>query len=72
MSAAPTIQIEVNGKPVTAPDQISVPEFLRTQELDPAKIIVEWNGRAQTREEAAGIRLSDGDRLEVVRLVAGG
>jgi len=72
MCAQRTIQLEVNGKPVTAPDQIPIPEFLRSQELDPAKIVVEWNGRAQTREEAARIRLSEGDRLEVVRLVAGG
>ena len=72
MSAPRTIQLEVNGKPVNAPDQIPIPEFLRSQELDPARIVVEWNGRAQTREEAGRICLSKGDRLELVRLVAGG
>ena len=72
MSAPRTIQLELNGKLVKDPDQIPIPESLRSQELDPARIVVEWNGRAQTRKEVRRICLSEGNRLELVRLVAGG
>ena len=67
-----TINIVVNGQPSPAPDQVSVPEFLKSQEINPDRVVVEWNGQAQTREESARTRLSDGDVLEVVRIVAGG
>lgn len=62
----------MNGQPMSAPDQVLIPDFLKDQEINPERVVVEWNGHAQTRSESASVKLSDGDRLEVVRIVAGG
>jgi thiamine biosynthesis protein ThiS len=70
--SSPTIQITVNGEPCNTAEGILIPDFLDSQEIRPDRVVVEWNGAAQTRAEAARIRLSAGDRLEVVRIVAGG
>lgn len=72
MSSGTPISVVVNGQPVETEDQILVPEFLRGQEMNPDRVVVELNGRAQTRTESSATRLSDGDKLEVVRIVAGG
>jgi thiamine biosynthesis protein ThiS len=67
-----TIEVVVNGKPLTTQNQILIPEFLKSQEINPERVVVEWNGKAQTRSESAQVRLSNGDVLEVIRIVAGG
>ncbi len=67
-----TIRLTVNGRPATAPAGIRIPDFLRAEGLDPQRVVVEWNGRAQTRAESAATTLADGDTLEIVRIVAGG
>lgn len=66
------IQITVNGQAVCTLDQISLPDFLQSQQIRPDRVVVEWNGQAQTRTESARTRLSQGDVLEVIRIVAGG
>jgi thiamine biosynthesis protein ThiS len=72
MTSEKTIQVIVNGEPIMTRDQKPIPEFLKEQEINHERVVVEWNGKAQTRSESAAIRLSDGDKLEVVRIVAGG
>jgi len=72
MSRTAPITITVNGRPATAPAGIRIPDFLRAEGLDPQRVVVEWNGRAQTRAESAAVALSEGDTLEIVRIVAGG
>jgi thiamine biosynthesis protein ThiS len=72
MPATESIQVVVNGQPATTRDAILIPEFLRESDICHDRVVVEWNGQAMTREESAAVRLADGDRLEVVRIVAGG
>ena len=72
MASEQMIEVIVNGQAISTKDQILVPDFLKEQEIDPERVVVEWNGTAQTRSESAAIQLSDGDQLEVVRIVAGG
>jgi thiamine biosynthesis protein ThiS len=72
MATEKMIQVVVNGKSQATQDQILIPDFLKSQEINPERVVVEWNGKAQTRSESAAVRLSDGDVLEVVRIVAGG
>jgi sulfur carrier protein len=72
MSESSSITIEVNGEAVTTTRQTRIPDLLREIGMNPDRVVVEWNGKAQTREESARTALADGDRLEVVRLVAGG
>ena len=72
MATDNTIKVVVNGTPQTTQDQTLVPDFLKSLEINPERVVVEWNGKAQTRSESASVALSEGDMLEVVRIVAGG
>lgn len=49
-----------------------ISELLTSLGLPPAAVLVEHNGLALRREEWTGHPLRDGDRLEIVRIVAGG
>lgn len=69
---SPTITITANGQEFQTRDCTPIPDYLREHKIDPQQVVVEWNGKALTRDEAALVRLSDGDRLEIVRIVAGG
>lgn len=47
-------------------------QFIADNGLSPEVVLVEYNGQALTRSEAKEQILKDGDRLEIVRIVAGG
>ena len=61
-----------NGQPVTAVLPCHLEAFLRAQNLLPRSVVVEHNGQAVAPSEFAHRELRDGDRLEIVRIVAGG
>jgi thiamine biosynthesis protein ThiS len=61
-----------NGQSVAADLPCSIDQFLRTQNLLPRSVVVEHNGEAVAPSEFAQRELRDGDRLEIVRIVAGG
>ena len=61
-----------NGERVTANVPCSLEEFLRAQKLLPRSVVIEHNGEAVAPSEFAHRELQDGDRLEIVRIVAGG
>jgi sulfur carrier protein len=67
-----TARITANGKPATVELPCPIAEFIQRQGLDPRIVIVEHNGEPLRREQLAGVELKEGDRLEVVRIVAGG
>jgi sulfur carrier protein len=65
------VKITANGREFEVETGTTVAAFLRSRELDPRYVVVERNGEPMERgrfEEA----LRDGDRLELVRAVAGG
>lgn len=64
--------IIANGQPIAAPLPSSIEEFLRRQGFFPRSVVVEHNGDAVAPSEFAGRTLHDGDRLEIVKIVAGG
>ena len=64
--------IIANGKAVEAKLPCSIEEFLVKQELLPRSVVVEHNGEAVAPSEFASRQLKDGDRLEIVKIVAGG
>jgi thiamine biosynthesis protein ThiS len=64
--------IIANGKPVEAQLPCSLEEFLIAQKLLPRSVVVEHNGEAVAPSEFARRPLNAGDRLEIVRIVAGG
>ena len=61
-----------NGQPVEVRLPCSLEEFLVAQNLLPRSVVVELNGEAVAPSEFAQRRLKAGDRLEIVKIVAGG
>ena len=66
------MQLTVNGRPSEVPDGTTLLGLLEQLGLRPGSVVVEHNGTALLRGELAGAQLADGDRLELVRAVAGG
>jgi thiamine biosynthesis protein ThiS len=64
--------IVANGKPVAVKLPCTVEEFLVAQGLLPRSVVVELNGEAVAPSEFAERQLRAGDRLEIVKIVAGG
>ena len=64
--------IVANGKQIEAALPCSVEEFLVAQNFLPRSVVVEHNGEAVAPSEFSQRRLQAGDRLEIVKIVAGG
>ena len=61
-----------NGREVKAQVPCSLEAFLLAQNLLPRSVVVEHNGDAVAPSEFAKRQLKAGDRLEIVKIVAGG
>jgi sulfur carrier protein len=61
-----------NGKPVKTPLPCTLENFLIAQNLLPRSVVVEHNGEAVAPSEFSRLQLEPGDRLEIVKIVAGG
>ena len=66
------MEVLANGKPVRVDDGATVAELLAHLGLAGRVVVVERNGEPIVRTEAGQVTLRDGDRLEIVRAVAGG
>ncbi len=64
--------IIANGKSIAAEVPCSIEAFLVAQGLPPRSVVVEHNGHAVAPSEFPTRSLSSGDKLEIVRIVAGG
>jgi len=67
-----TPHVTANGKQVNAQLPCTIAEFLRARDFLPRSVVVEHNGEAVAPSEFERRPLADGDRLEIVRIVAGG
>ncbi|HEV2330401.1 MAG TPA: sulfur carrier protein ThiS [Verrucomicrobiae bacterium] len=67
-----TGSIIANGKPVAANLPSTIEEFLLAQKLLPRSVVVEHNGNAVAPSEFSKRQLMPGDKLEIVKIVAGG
>jgi sulfur carrier protein len=65
-------KIVANGKQIKTEIPCSLEEFLVAQNLSPRSVVVEHNGEAVAPSEFAKTNLASGDRLEIVKIVAGG
>jgi len=61
-----------NGKEFQVRFPCSVNDFLLQQKLLPRSVVVEHNGEAVAPSEFTSRELHAGDRLELVKIVAGG
>jgi thiamine biosynthesis protein ThiS len=64
--------ISLNGETKNARDAETIAELVEHFQLLPETILIEHNGLALHRREWAQRRLSEGDRIEFVSVVAGG
>jgi thiamine biosynthesis protein ThiS len=61
-----------NGQRVEAETPCTIEVFLAAQKLLPRSVVVEHNGEAVAPSEFSKRTVAAGDRLEIVRIVAGG
>lgn len=64
--------ITANGQPVPAKLPCTIEQFLIAQNLLPRSVVVEHNGEAVAPSQFSARALNAGDRLEIVKIVAGG
>ena len=69
---ATQVTVFANGKARQVSAEKTVAEMVRDLKLTPAAVLVERNGRALLRQEWEKERVEHGDRLEFVKVVAGG
>ncbi len=67
-----TTQVIANGQPIEAKLPCTIEAFLVSQKLFPRSVVVEHNGEAVAPSEFSTRMLKGGDRLEIVKVVAGG
>jgi sulfur carrier protein len=66
------VNVLANGKPVEVDDGATVDDLLAHLGLGGKWVLVERNGEPVDRARLAVTALSEGDRVELVRAVAGG
>jgi thiamine biosynthesis protein ThiS len=66
------MKISLNGESVDAREAKTIAELIERYELPPQSILVEHNGLALHRHEWPTRPLVEGDRIEFIRVVAGG
>lgn len=64
--------ITANGQPIAAKLPCTIEDFLVAQGLLPRSVVVEHNGEAVAPSEFSQRQLNATDRLEIVKIVAGG
>jgi sulfur carrier protein len=66
------MKISLNGESVDTREAEAIAELVERYQLPPQSILVEHNGLAVHRHEWAERLLAEGDRIEFIRVVAGG
>jgi thiamine biosynthesis protein ThiS len=61
-----------NGQRMESKVPCSIEEFLLAQKLLPRSVVVEHNGEAVAPSEFSRRQIQPGDRVEIVKVVAGG
>jgi sulfur carrier protein len=66
------VKVTANGRPVELPGQASLTDLLTVLGLGARWVVAERNGEPVPRADMPTTILADGDRVELVRAVAGG
>jgi len=67
-----TVSVVANGKRREIEDGITISDLLSEYGWRPEWVVVEYNGEPLERARYPNVRLRAGDKLEIVRAVAGG
>jgi sulfur carrier protein len=66
------VTISLNGERVETREAKTIAQLIDRYQLPPQSVLVEHNGLAVHRHEWAERSLAEGDRVELIRVVAGG
>jgi len=66
------IRLRINGREVELDGPTRLGDYLALLGVDPRAVAVELNERILERSELSATTLSDGDVVEIVRMVGGG
>ena len=66
------IKIKANGREYSLKLSTTISRFIEEEGRDPRRVVVEYNGRAMKYSDFKDIEIKDGDRLEIMNIVAGG
>jgi sulfur carrier protein len=66
------MRISVNGEDADTRGAQNVSELIDRFEMSPQTVLIEYNGVALHRREWRQRVLAEGDRIEIIRVVAGG
>jgi sulfur carrier protein len=66
------VRVTANGNEIDLPDGAALTDLLERLGLGQKWVVVERNGEPVERAAMGSVALADGDRLEIVRAVAGG
>jgi sulfur carrier protein len=66
------MRLRLNGEIREIPETESLLDLLGMLHLPDKAVLVERNGRPVARSEFATTQVTDGDSIEIVRMVAGG
>ena len=67
-----TVSVVANGKPRDVAEGMTITGLLDEIGWKPEWVVVEYNGEPLERARYPNVRLRAGDKLEIVRAVAGG
>jgi len=66
------MEIIVNGESKTTDSGTNVYEYIKSIDLDPETVVVEYNGKIVRLEEYKSCILAEGGELELIRFIGGG
>ena len=67
-----TIIVNGNRHEITDQESISVPDLIKSLDLDRQPVLVELNREALLSRELDQQQIKNGDEVEIIRMVAGG
>ena len=67
-----TIQIIINGEPLTIQKDTNITQLLEQLNFDSSRVAVEHNLQVAPRHHYSDLQLNEGDRVEVVHFIGGG
>ena len=66
------MHLTINGEPREAAEDIGLEELIRSLGVEPKMIAVQHNDALINRKDFGGVKLRNGDRLKLIRIVGGG